>query len=185
MNTKIKKEIRFYGPWAAEQEVEWLNRMASQGWQLKDVSFLLYRFVPAQVNRQLYQLDFQDVAKEQWQDYIDLFAEAGWEYVTSISNWHYFRGDANNPALQPLHTDNESKLAMLKRVLTTLLITGWLPVFYLIFFYPDYRHNMESAFSRTAADIVGLIFGFTCLVLLYSFLRLNLMIGKLQKQLRE
>lgn len=185
MNANMKQVTRFFGTWAADKETEWLNRMARQGWYLHDLQFLTYRFRLAESSNTVYQLDYQVVAKENWQDYLELFAEAGWTYVTSITNWHYFRADGDRAEIQPLHTDNASKIAMLKRLLTTLLATGWMPIFIAMMVFSQFDERYESGSFSLFVTGLGIVLILLECLLIYSFLRIMRMIGKLQKSPKE
>ena len=77
----------------------------------------------------VYQLDFrsEEISEE---DYIQMFADYGWEYVTRFRHWYYFRKIRTAGDDMSIFSDNESKIDMCKQVLRhhILLLTG----FYLV-----------------------------------------------------
>lgn len=124
----IKTEYRAYAAWDYELELEHLNQMSEQGWQLirggcfhtkyEQDSSVVYR----------YQLD-HNLKIENRMRYIDTFREQGWEYVNSTFNgWHYFRKvyDPAKPAEEyEIYSDKPSRAEMagrLKKLMLALMV---------------------------------------------------------------
>lgn len=77
--------------WDYKKEVEELNRMSEQGWQLVKGKLLSQKYKKNENVVYKYQLDYQPKVDDLGR-YIETFREQGWEYVNSTFNgWHYFR----------------------------------------------------------------------------------------------
>ncbi len=91
MSRKYKTEFRAYFAWDYEQELEELDRMSQQGWQLVKGGCFHSRFVKNEELRYRYQLDYRPDVEDMGR-YLETFREQGWEYVNSTYNgWRYFR----------------------------------------------------------------------------------------------
>lgn len=129
-----KRVMRYFGAWEAEKEERWLNQMALEGWLLTDVTSMVYRFRRVEPKNWVYQLDFMELTWDEVLDYQQLFEDAGWEYVTNLTHWHYFRADGDlNP--QRIHTDTQSKIRVFKRVRRMILLAG-LPSLFSLWYFP-------------------------------------------------
>lgn len=175
-----KRVVRYFGAWEAEKEERWLNQMALQGWLLTDVTSMLYRFRRIKPKNWAYQLDFIELSGDELLDYQQLFEDAGWEYITNLTHWHYFRADGDtNP--QRIHTDVQSKINVFKRVRRMLLLAG-LPSLTSLWYFP------MILFSGRAGDgIIPFLIAMYLLVLTaiglvgYSLVRVNREIKRLEE----
>ena len=128
MRKSHKTVFRGYFAWDYDKELEELNRMSQQGWQLVKGGCFHSRFVKNEGQRYRYQLDYRpDV--EDMDRYLETFREQGWEYVNSTYNgWRYFR-KVYDPALPEeeyeIFTDRSSLAQMTRRwiVLARVLLT--------------------------------------------------------------
>lgn len=86
-----KTIYKSYFVWDYQREIEDLNKLSEQGWQLIDGGVFSSRFKRNEDIQYRYQLDYQPKIEEKAR-YIESFREFGWEYVNSTFNgWHYFR----------------------------------------------------------------------------------------------
>ena len=109
-----KTRFRVYSAWNYGKEIEDLNALSEQGWQLIRGGLFHSTFEKNPTVRYRYQMDFRKV--ENLPLYLDTFREQGWEYINSTFNgWHYFRR-LRDPALPEeayeIYTDRESLRAM-------------------------------------------------------------------------
>ena len=115
------RKIKWFWAWQDEQEEAWLRNMSQKGWHLSSVGLpCIYRFQAGESRDYVYRLDYQTYKKEDQQDYLQLFSDAGWEHLGQMSGWHYFRKEAKKGEALEIYTDVESKVAKYKRVLTVL-----------------------------------------------------------------
>ncbi len=174
-----KRCVRFFGAWQADKEERWLNEMAQQGWLLTDVTSMLYRFRRIEPKNWVYQLDFMELTGDDVLEYQQLFEDAGWEYVTNLTHWHYFRadGDAN---VQRIHTDLQTRIAVLERVRRMVLLAG-IPSFSSVAYFPAIIFSGRA--DAGIAFLVGIYVLLLAVVILvaYSLLRLNHEIKRLKE----
>jgi hypothetical protein len=183
-NQISKRCIRYFGAWEAEKEERWLNRMAREGWLLTDVSSMLYRFRRVEPKNWVYQLDFMEVTGQDFLDYEQLFEDAGWKYVTTLTNWHYFRSDGDDINVRKIHSDIQSRISVLERVRRMVLLAG-IPSFSWLGYYPIL---LLTAFSgRVHPILIGLYVMVLAVVVLivYSLIRLNQEIRRMKELGKE
>ena len=88
---KYKTTRKLYSAWNYEREIEDLNNMSEQGWQLVKGGMFSCRFKRDESVRYRYQLDYRPKLEDK-PGYIESFREFGWQHVSSTLNgWHYFR----------------------------------------------------------------------------------------------
>lgn len=86
-----KRVFNVYSAWDYTREIEDLNKMSENGWQLVKGGLFSNKFKKNADIRYKYQLDYNTKIDDMGR-YIETFREQGWEYVNSTFNgWHYFR----------------------------------------------------------------------------------------------
>ncbi len=106
--------------WQDDREEKWLEEMSASGWHLAALKGIAaYRFEAGSPKQYNYRLDFQEIGKQQRDDYLALFTDAGWEHLGEKSGWNYFRKPQATDQPAEIFTDTSSKIAKYKRVLTT------------------------------------------------------------------
>ncbi len=121
MGKEFKKIFKVFFVWQDEAEEKWLNEMASKGWLLERYVFCYYIFYKSQPKEYIYKLDYKRIKYGEDNEYLQLFRDAGWEYVDNFMNWHYFRSEKDKSSLPDIYSDNDSKIHKYKRVLRLLL----------------------------------------------------------------
>jgi hypothetical protein len=113
---------KWFWPWQDEQEEAWLEKLSLQGFHLKQPNiFSRYDFTKGQPQKYVYRLDYRDAFKKKdKENYLHLFAEAGWEYIGEMSGWQYFRKPANPDEEAEIFTDPDTKIQKYQRYLTNL-----------------------------------------------------------------
>ena len=126
---ETKTVFRFFGLWEDEKEEAWLGAMARQGWHLKKIGFInRYVFEGGPPRDVAYGLDFKPGRSDK-QNYLQLFADAGWEHVLEYGSWQYFRKETAGEDLS-IFTDNDSKTKKYQRLLAicvVFLMIWWQP----------------------------------------------------------
>ena len=88
---EYKRVWNVYAAWDYTREIEDLNKMSDNGWQLIKGGLFSNRYKKNDSMRYRYQLDYNPKIEDMGR-YIETFREQGWEYVNSTFNgWHYFR----------------------------------------------------------------------------------------------
>lgn len=158
MNT-IKK-FKWFWAWQDEKEELWLHQMAQQGLHLQSVKLPgSYLFEVGEPRNDYYRMDFITDRKD-YESYLQLFKDAGWEHLGEMGGWQYFRTAAKDNAVPEIYTDKDSKAMKYQRLITILVV--FLPIFITITTRPI-NSSSEFAGLYFAGKMVG-----TFVMLLYS-----------------
>jgi hypothetical protein len=123
------RKFKWFWAWQDEDEEAWLREMSNQGWHLSGIGFpTVYSFQSGLPENYVYRLDYRSHWKMDKEDYLQLFNDAGWEYVEQMAGWHYFRQAAQPGEELEIYTDAESKIEKYQRLLAFLAIL-MLPLF--------------------------------------------------------
>ncbi|MCU0639649.1 MAG: DUF2812 domain-containing protein [Candidatus Krumholzibacteria bacterium] len=113
--------FRWFWAWDDEKEEKWLTEMANNGWHLIKVQFPgRYTFGQGEPRNIFYRLDFFTDRKKR-EDYLQIFADAGWEHVAQYGSWQYFRKEGAPGEEPEIFTDNESKVKKYGRIIAILV----------------------------------------------------------------
>lgn len=114
-NTLIEKQKFYISEF--EQEAAWLSFMHKEGWKFVSSDGFHYQFEKTEQEDWCYQLDYKEngIAED---DYIQMYQDYGWEYISQCNHWFYFRkkrveGEETDTTL---FGDRESKLELCKRI---------------------------------------------------------------------
>lgn len=131
-NNTIRKWKLFWA-WQDHEEECWLRQMAQQGYHLSSLVFpTVYEFTTGEPHDIIYRLDYTDIKKVDIDTYMQLFQDAGWEYIDGGMGWYYFRKPAVSGETNEIYTDAESKIQKYQRMLTyfiifPIILLWWLP----------------------------------------------------------
>ena len=124
--TIIKKFHWFWG-WEDEKEEIWLREMSQKGWHFKSVSFPgNYLLEQGEAKDYVYRLDYFFNSKDM-DDYLQIFEDAGWDYMGEMNSWQYFRKESVTGEALEIFTDNQSKAKKYQRIMIFLVVL--LPIF--------------------------------------------------------
>jgi hypothetical protein len=91
MEQKNIRKYKLFGAWNDDKEEAWLSGMARQGLHLHSLGFPgIYNFTAGEPREDVYRLDFITDRKD-YQNYLQLFKDAGWEHMGEMGGWQYFR----------------------------------------------------------------------------------------------
>ncbi|GIP27003.1 hypothetical protein J23TS9_21330 [Paenibacillus sp. J23TS9] len=153
MGERLEKRYRLTMSWNYEKEEQWINELSEQGLHLKKAGALKSFFTNDPTTRYTYRLDYQPGLKKNhaMQDYLDLYQDAGWEYVVSYgSAWHYFRKEFIPGEPPRLYTDRESLIAQYKKIQRVM---GGVFIANIVIF----SANMTNLLSRFSDRLWGII----------------------------
>ena len=85
---ETKRSWKLFFAWQEKREAEWLSKMSSEGWHLSAVSFLKYTFTKGTPEDYVYQFDFITLRKKDEPEYLEVYADAGWESVGKLGGWY-------------------------------------------------------------------------------------------------
>lgn len=115
-----------------DKEEKWLHLMARQGWRFINKTSFGYKFNPSEPEDATIKMDFRTFKKqEDFQDYLALFEDSGWEHVagTKSSGYQYFRKIGNNGS-EDIFSDADSKAVRYKRIseMWAALVVAFVPI---------------------------------------------------------
>ena len=118
----IKTVVKPFMIWQHLEEEAWLNEMAQQGWNLKEVILFWYRFEQGQPGEYIYRLEIQDLerSKQERQEYEQLLLDSGVEKVDKVYLWTYYRRKASLGDFT-IFSDIDSTITHFKRIQKFLL----------------------------------------------------------------
>ncbi|MGR4071094.1 DUF2812 domain-containing protein [Streptococcus parasuis] len=132
---ETKTEIHFFFLPDFEKEEVYLAEQHHQGWKFQKVQFGFFYFfekcLPEEVS---YQLDFKPNGQDK-EEYLQMFADYGWEYVGDCNHFSYFRKSESLGEVG-LYSDRKSKFEMIDRIITRqFLLASVLFAFFILLFY--------------------------------------------------
>lgn len=169
---ETKRVFRWFWAWNDEQEEAWLTDRARQGWHLREPGvFGFYTFEQGAPRNVVYRLDFKTAGKDK-EEYLQLFADAGWEHVGEMSGWQYFRKEAPEGETPEIYTEKSSKIHEYQRLL-----------FFLVIFLPIYSVTLSRVGSGSSGlwKALSLVLGLFVLLYAYAIVRIFLRILQLKK----
>jgi hypothetical protein len=176
METTTCTKFRWYWAWQDHREEEWLGNMSREGWHLESFSLPgVYHFRKGAPKNYVYRLDFQTSPMKDREIYLQLFRDAGWEHLGSLSAWEYFRKEALPGEEPEIFTDPESKIKKYQRII------GWLFIFFPVMLVL----NITTGRDPSEAGYLGLIPRCIMAGILILYLIAILRIGNRIRQLRN
>lgn len=146
-----------------EKEEKWLKEHHQRGWKLVNATVPgFYRFEQCEPEDVVYQLDYNQEGMNNIREYIQLFRDCGWEYVTDMVGYAYFRKPASEMVEdEGIFCDDESKMDMIKRVFKGRI--SILIVLFLCCILPQIlqigRWAEEGASGAVVCALIGFVFG--------------------------
>ena len=168
------KLTRWFWAWDDDKEESWLREMAQQGWHLRSVALPgRYTFEQGEPRDFVYRLDYFTEQKD-IVNYLQIFQDAGWEYVGEMNSWRYFRKEAFQGEALEIFSDNESKARKYQRIL-----------FILVAFLPILIVNVNNLNRLSNPFFEVLTFVFFCILIFYGYIiiRLSMRVNALKKKL--
>jgi hypothetical protein len=168
------KEFHWFWAWDDEKEEAWLGEMARKGWHFQSVMLPgFYTFELGEPREDVYRLDFLTDYRAK-ADYLQLFMDAGWEYMGEMGSWQYFRKTAREGEVPEIFSDNASKATKYRRVLLVLVIL--LPLFV-------NSLNLLNKHPGTFNQILTFVMFLFMILYAYGIVRLGMRVKQLQKKI--
>lgn len=172
MAEKTRRRVfRTFFAWQDDREEAWLREMAKKGWHLERPGIFRQTFVAGAPTDVVYRFDYRIVNPREQAEYLGLFRDSGWEYLGSVSNWHYFRTPAGTGADPDIFSDDESRAAKYRRLLAMLLL-----------FPPLLVSQMTFIRRLQRPALISFLMAAITLFLGYAVLRIGLRIRQLKRK---
>lgn len=181
-NTKVK--FAFFTVPEYEKEEEWLRKQHNNGWKLVSATVPgFYKFERCEPEDVVYQLDYNEEGMAHKSEYVQMFADCGWEHITDMVGYSYFRKPVSemNSGKEEIFSDDESKMDMIERVFKGRMIPC-LVIFFLIII-PQLCQQWANGFH-----VGKVVFGiYLALFVLYGsvFIKFAIQYVNLKKRLKR
>jgi len=160
MGNQLLRKYKWFWAWQDDKEEAWLRDKSQSGWHLVSARpFGEYTFISGEPLDYVYRLDYQTSNQKDRDGYLQLFTDAGWEYIDHMAGWQYFR-KLNQPGeMMDIFSDTESKVQKYQRVIALLVI--FLPILMMIFLSTK---NFPNSFFTFIISLIYIV-----LMTLYAF----------------
>jgi hypothetical protein len=177
---EIVKKFRIFFAWQDNKEAEWLREMAQSGLHFEQYFFFIYTFRRGKPQDIVYQLDFFFDTKTDKNEYLQFFADDGWELVSEFSGWHYFRKPFRDGENTRIYTDKDSLIQKYRKILLFLIISGG-PSVYFAFIWPSLSLAERGLLNRPGFTIIRILLSVVAVLVLFSILRMLILIRHLKR----
>lgn len=164
--TNIKKEFHWFLLTDYEAEEALLRKRSKEGYRLlKILAPGIYVFEICEPEDDIYRLDFNQLSDEDMEAYLQIYNDYGWDYVTELNDYYYFRKAAKDIKLEEeaeIFCDSESKLAMLKSILLKKMVP--ILLVFLACGAIDIMNTFMNLYDGILKDIISVVW---CIVFLY------------------
>lgn len=166
---ETKREFRYYTLMEYDKEERYLSKRHSQGWKLKEITGIgMYHFEQCEPEGVVYQLDYNQEGIADRGEYIQMFADCGWEHVTDYVGYSYFKKPVSEmSAEEEIFNDDNSKLEMIQRIFKGRMI----PLFIVFFLYLILQFVLPKFFE--GAVIMAVVVWLRALLLLYIIVTIH------------
>ena len=180
---KEKTKIAFFTVPEYEKEQEWLHKEHQAGWKLIGITLpCFYRFEECEPEDVVYQLDYNQEGMKHKGEYIQMFHDCGWEYITDMAGYAYFR----KPVLQmkekeEIFYDDDSKMDMIKRIFTGRMI----PLIIIFFLVVIPQLQKQSYLSTSVNRMVLVLLVLVTILYISVFVKFSIQYWKLKKRIER
>lgn len=115
---QTKIEFKWFTIPQYKQEEEYLGAMHRKGWKFTNVTFPgFYHFEQCEPETVTYRLDYNQEGISNKSEYVQMFADCGWDYLLDFVGYSYFRKASDDESIdEDIFCDDESRFDMMKRV---------------------------------------------------------------------
>ncbi len=170
--------------WEDEKEEKWLEQMAAEGWKLISVAPYVYEFQRCEPEKVVFRLDYKNTLDKDYQEYLSIFKDAGWEMFATFANWHYFKIKPENEKIPEIYNSGKAKAQKYRRLLLGMI--PFLPI-YIVLLNPAFHFSEESTggFFYGLLGGIKVVMSLLMLLMVYAFIRILAKIKKLESESKE
>ena len=178
MNNK-KINFRVFTITQYRQEENYLSKMHEKGWKFISVTFPgFYKFEKCTPSKTSYRLDYNKEARHNMRDYIQMFADCGWDHILDFVGYSYFRKEnCSNDKDEEIFSDDSSRLDMMNRV-----FKGRITPLIIIFICVIIPQLCQTAFGHLGTNVFMGFFIFMALLYLIIFTVIGFQYYKFEKK---
>lgn len=180
---KIRRKIAFFTIPEYEKEQDWLERQHRNGWKLVNATLPgIYKFVACEPEDVVYQLDYNQDGIAHKAEYVQMFQDCGWEYITDMAGYSYFRKPVNQMVgKEEIFCDDASRMDMIERVFKGRMIP--LLVIFFAVIIPQFfiQISIDSLANKALAGMFAVLF----VLYLVLFIQFGTQYLQLKKRLEK
>ena len=142
----------------------------------------IYKFVACETEDVVYQLDYNQDGVAHKAEYVQMFQDCGWEYITDMAGYSYFRKPENQMVgKEEIFCDDASRMDMIERVFKGRMI----PLFVIFFavIIPQFfiQISIDSLANKALAGMFAVLF----VLYLVLFIQFGTQYLQLKKRLEK
>ena len=166
---ETKQEFRYFTITEYDKEQQYLTRRHKEGWKFVEVTGIgQYHFEKCEPEEVVYQLDYNQEGNINQAEYTQMFADCGWEYITTYVGYSYFRKPvADMKEEEEIFFDDSSKLDMMKRIFKGRMTLMFITFFLFLAWQFLILHFFEGTFFIIVATILRVM------MILYAFVTVH------------
>lgn len=181
---EIKTVFKAIFAWEDEKEEKWLEQMAADGWKLISVAPYVYKFQRSEPERVIFRLDYKFTNDKDYQEYLTLFKDAGWELFATFANWQYFKISPENHEIPEIYNSGKAKAQKYRR-----LLVGFIPMLpiYMCLLNPAFGFFDFERYTTIRGFLTALyaFFGLFFLFMVFALIKVLNKIRKLESETKE
>ncbi|AWB43546.1 hypothetical protein DCC85_04445 [Paenibacillus sp. CAA11] len=150
----------------------WLENYAKQGWHLEKINGLglLHHFREGEPSKVRY---FSDYQGKKPKDYEQIFADSGWELVSSDQEGFYlWRINYDHRERPEVFTDRQSLLGHYRKIITLQLVILLLGTVGAVFFGPE--NPILFYVYKIAMSAMAVLIGLSCIKDCINYIRIRM-----------
>lgn len=179
-----KLKLAFFTIPEYEKEQEWLRSQHQNGWKLCNATLpCFYTFEKCEPEDVVYQLDYNQEGREEKSEYVQLFLDCGWEYITDMAGYSYFRKPVSQMMgeTEEIFCDDASRMDMIGRVYKGKMIP--LLVVFLAVIIP--QMFLQGSIQHLANQILFWVYVALFLLYVRVFIQFGIQYDRLKKRLER
>lgn len=156
---ETKQEFRYFTITEYDKEQEYLSKRHKEGWKFTAVTGIgQYHFEKCEPEEVVYQLDYNQEGNINQAEYVQMFEDCGWEYITTYVGYGYFRKPVSAmKEEEEIFFDDSSKLDMMKRIFKGRMIPMFIVFFLYLFWQYMILHFFEGTFFVIIATVLRIM----------------------------
>lgn len=159
---KTVKKFKWFTIADYEKEEAYLTEMNKKGYRLKEISWsVIFTFDVTEPEEIVYRLDVKDPNDTDYNQYLLLFQDSGWEHIFDVMGWSYFR-KSNLKKQTEIYSDDESRMELVKKIFYTRLLP--LLLLFTIIVIPSVYDILRDNFSSVESQLSKFVSIFTLTV---------------------
>ncbi len=171
-----------------EKEEQFLKDQHRKGW--KFTRYLIpgfYLFDRCEPGEVVYRVDFDNAAEREKSEYLQMYRDYGWEYVSEANRFRFFRkpADSTEKKENEIFSDDESKLEMIDRIFRRRMIPFLCVFLFCLLPQLFIQYMMWLEYGRIAQKVLTVIFCVLFVLYMWLFIHCGRGIRRLKRKYKK